>query len=342
MEGALLSVTIEWIILGVASVLAVTACLRDVFWCCGIFGFRNGMTGPASDVVRDGMGDDFADVYDQLTRLGFQPAGVYWERAMLSPKFYEYVFKHPKLDGFAAVYRLCGRDINVMLMTAFTDGAIIKTHDTPGDSFDESDYVVVRMPSQPVAQLVAEHQKVESRLVAAGHTVERTYGMERIVDVQRQAFFHPTANQDLRRTGRTLLGAKLFTMGTVVVPMGFMALACWDQPVIRTMCLLGAAAWVMTLSVLFLLIGVLMRLFSTGDKREVDDSPQPKFLVVHLAMFLPLGIPLIAGAAWKFGAATVALWTVIVVFALSGIDLVRAFIRTTRHPFASADSEPQA
>jgi hypothetical protein len=342
MQGALLPVTVEWIILALAPVLALAACFRYFLRCRGIFGYRNGIAGPKSEVTRTGLGDDFTDRYDQLTGLGFQPEGVFWETMIGAPKARAYIFVDPRRNCFAAVYRLFGKDINVTLLTSFEDGAFVETYDTPGKEFDEPNRIINRLPSQPMARLLAAHEASETRMIAGGRTLWKVHNLDAIPRAHEIVFFHPATTKQLREYGRAALSGRLSLMASCAVPLSLVAACCFMWPVVHTMLLLGAAIWVISVSTLFLLTRTLVRLLSTGEKKAVSDCPEPEPYICRIRQRWYLLAPLIPLAAWQFGVERCALAALIIVSSIAAVDLVRIFVWSARSPFAAAKPDSEA
>src|SRR5262245_30578474 len=97
--------------------------------------FHNGSYGTPFDVVPDGKDADYAEMYQELMSLGFEPLGIYWE-SLWFLKFKERAFRSPKRDCVATMYKLLDDPWEVGFLTVFTDGAAVFTSNSEDEGLD--------------------------------------------------------------------------------------------------------------------------------------------------------------------------------------------------------------
>src|SRR5947209_11326257 len=91
--------------------LTIGVCLPDVLYLLGLVRVRRGILGGPEE-IRSGRETWLTeDISEQLNVLGFEPAGLYWERMPAHKTFREAIFVSRHEDCFAAVYRLFNNDV---------------------------------------------------------------------------------------------------------------------------------------------------------------------------------------------------------------------------------------
>lgn len=117
------------IILAVGGVtLAVWVCLPDLLLLLGLTGIRQGVEASREGVVPCPGNPISEDLDAEVTALGFDPAGVYWETIPAHKVFREYVYASKTSDCYALVYQLFDNDPpRVAFITGFVEQAYVLT-----------------------------------------------------------------------------------------------------------------------------------------------------------------------------------------------------------------------
>jgi hypothetical protein len=112
---------------------------------------QNGFDGGPEEAGRYWLHEIDEELRDEIGRLGFQPVGVYWEKADLGRTFHEYVFAGPANPGFAILYpnsQIMPR--RAAFLTVFTSGAVVFTKNYKGGLEAEENDFLATAPGQPV------------------------------------------------------------------------------------------------------------------------------------------------------------------------------------------------
>jgi hypothetical protein len=172
---------------------------------------------------------DYADLFDWLHELGFEPLGSRveigwflphrWYRAGLPGR----IFATPGRDCFTSLYRLFRGDTwRVTFCTVFTDGALVMTANQMVKlRIEQEGYLRWACPSSDLAEVLQRHREtVEDYRADSGRTVA-ALDLEGICEAIRHH-----SEQYLRKQGPALamksLPNALVFFGVFTVPIGLM------------------------------------------------------------------------------------------------------------------------
>src|SRR5262245_21983321 len=116
-----------WLLAGAIWAVALGISYRHFLAAAGDNKFAAGFEGGPEDLAPDGQDEIYDDFYKQLLALGFQPAGVTWEKVVGGRKIDSYAFLHPEQICRASMWRLLGADYRMYFITQFDDGAAVLT-----------------------------------------------------------------------------------------------------------------------------------------------------------------------------------------------------------------------
>ena len=185
--------------------LALSLSIRHALAAAGLDGFDAGSEEGPDELTPDGQDPLYADLYHQLLELGFQPAGVTWEKTVGKPKIKSLAFLHPRDCCRALAVCSPGRRLPSLLH--------YPVHGWRGRADDQLFPPTVARPRLPgpgradhrPARLLEEHRRDAAPFVLAGHARRVAASLEDIVAAKRDYHANPTVQRHYRRTGRLQL-----------------------------------------------------------------------------------------------------------------------------------------
>jgi hypothetical protein len=254
------------VVLRAAALIAVVRlCLPELLTLLGL-AFKNGVAGGPSDVEPDGTDACHLDFHRQLEALGFAPLGQYWEGMRFGKTFHELACGSAKDECFGMIFGLAHVDHHVAFVTTFTDGAAVVTKNIDGVQADTADLWASYVPTNCLADILAEHRRHVRAFKAAGHTPADDYTLPGAQAAELAYYNNPTLRAGHRNSVLGILLLKAVVVFALFFPtVHFLRL--WDN---------GPGFWLALLaaSVAFLLIerGIMrqaMRKLSS-ERREHD------------------------------------------------------------------------
>ncbi len=219
--------------------LAAWLCLPEVIVLCRWPCISTGFDGGPKEATASRCPDVDEDLFEEFAELGFEPVGVYWERAPFGRTFRELIFAHRDHPGFGMLYpnnQIGPR--RAAFLTVFTDGAVVFTKNYQGGvEADEEDFwagVPGKTPGRmdfqvgfraSVEDVWREHRRRVGEFVEAGHEPVPRSGQVSFLEIQRLYHKHPVICREFLAAERLILGLKLGFFG--LAPG---ALACWLGP----------------------------------------------------------------------------------------------------------------
>ncbi len=125
--------TFTLVVAVLAVVIVIRLILPNVLVLLGQSPLRNGMAGDADEASRHWLQDVDADLYEDMTSLGFRPVGVYWEQMPTARRFVEVVFSRPGEPCYGMLYpnhQIMPR--RAAFLTVFESGAVVFTKNYAG------------------------------------------------------------------------------------------------------------------------------------------------------------------------------------------------------------------
>lgn len=197
-------------------------------------------------VQPDGSEPDYAERYEELSALGYLPAGVVRERVWFYQESLRRTARVRVLvseDGliYAALYRIGTNGPVRVALDSLTDGGVFVRTAMPGAGIPESvaDFHRTEAAWRPVGDLLDDHIRELRRIAGRGGGQPRVFSLE-----ERAAVDEAVERRSLRRIGN---GDTVWYLGAWIVPFLLVAgaLAIWGSlsgPRIVGLALVSAAA----------------------------------------------------------------------------------------------------
>lgn len=210
------------VVLQIAAAFALFwLCLPNLLHLLGL-AFHNGIAGGPSDVEPDGTDASHADLHRQLEALGFIPLGLYWEGMRFGKHFDELVYASEQEGCFASMFGLAHADHHVAFLTTFTDGAAVITKNIDGLVISTDGLRATYVPTNVLAEILAEHRRIVREFRAAGHVPTSDYTLPGFQAAERAYFENPSNEANQRSTAAALLLIKLVVVAVVFLPLAFL------------------------------------------------------------------------------------------------------------------------
>jgi hypothetical protein len=206
-----------WVLATATGGVILGVCLPYLVRAIGLDGWRTGSWGGPSDLDPEGKDALYADFYRQLLDLGFEPAGVTWEKVWGKPKIVSFAFLHRQHGCRASVWRLLGGDYRVYLSSQFRDGAAILTANYSRPLQSAADYLAHGIPTTSLALLLAAHCQAVEQFQKAGRVLWKCNILEDIDDFKRAYHFHPVVRKRFLRDNWSSFASRAMTVG--LIPM---------------------------------------------------------------------------------------------------------------------------
>jgi hypothetical protein len=204
-----------------AAVAVLWICLPDLLDLLGL-AFRNGIDGGPSDVEPDGTDPSHEDFHRQLLALGFVPLGRYWEGMRFGKTFQEFAYASEREGCFASMFGLAHKDHHVAFLTTFADGAAVITKNIDGLVLATDDLRAVFVPTNVLADILAEHRRHVGEFRAGGHVPACDCTLEGFRAAE-SAYYH-NRSQRARRV-KAVAGnivVRLVVVAVLFLPMVFL------------------------------------------------------------------------------------------------------------------------
>lgn len=212
--------------LQVSSILfALYLCLCDLLLLLGR-GLQRGIEGGPDALPRNRGDGEFDEVAAKLEALGFEPAGVYWEKMPAHRTFREYAFASKSKDCYALVYRLFLNDpLRTSFLTTFTDGAAVFTQNYVGGL--EADAEDLRVGGAAIElddnetdrvdleETLDEHRLRIRRFGLKGHTPMEGHTIQDFYEAECVYSDHPVIAGSMRSNSQFMLGVKLLFFASI-------------------------------------------------------------------------------------------------------------------------------
>jgi hypothetical protein len=201
-----------------AAIALFWLCLPNLLHLLGL-AFHNGIAGGPSDVEPDGTDASHEDLHRQLEALGFTSLGRYWEGMRFGKTFHELVYVCEREGCFAAIFGLAHADHHVAFVTTFTDGAAAITKNIDGLVTSTDGLRASYVPTNILAEILAEHRRVVREFRAAGRVPTDDYTLPGFQSAQRAYFENPSNQANHRSSAAALLLIKLVVVAAVFLPL---------------------------------------------------------------------------------------------------------------------------
>jgi len=222
--------------------IALGLSLHHLLAAIGLDGFKAGYDGGPEDLAPEGKDDLYADLYQQLVKLGFQPAGVTWERIAGKARINSFAFLRPSESCRASLWRLLGGDYRAYWITQFGDGGAVLTTNYRRPVWKGPRYLARGIPTTDLTLLLNEHRRDVAAFVAAGSVPIRCANLDEVAEAKRAYHYNPTVRREYQRTQWVSFSHKVFLLG--VLPTGIGLLATANRWLASP-----AAAWLLGLAV---------------------------------------------------------------------------------------------
>lgn len=320
MTGQILPPTVELGLMVVGSILAALTLMKPLFSWLGLERYQNRVVGGPSSIETTTKNDQWRGYVDELDALGYRPLGVHEERLMPWRKtFLEDVYVAPDQRCFATLYSLFGEDWNVSLTSVMTDHTLVQTSTDDGDDLDTGDCILRRLSGQPLKELTTVHDESIGRCYARGLDLTQHRTMDQSAAAQWQVFHNPTRRGEYCGAMKTLFMAKATTLLCLPLPLMVMWPLFQGHALITEMFLVGAAAWVLAISLFF--IGIDLTLKYARNRPQTEDeqgaeSVRPASAGGWLIYNPWLWLGSIVAIGWRFGGAASMVQTVLATLAI--------------------------
>jgi hypothetical protein len=214
-----------WLIAAAIWAIALGVSLQHALAALGLDGFRAGYEGGPEDLAPEGKDDLYAHFFHQLTDLGFQPAGVTWEKIAAKPRIESFAFLHSSESCRASVWRLLGGDYRAYWITQFRDGGAVLTTNYRRPLWKGRDYLARGIPTTDLALLSDNHRRDVATFVAAGSVPVRCSNLDEVTEAKRAYHHHPTVRWELQRTQWYNFLTRAFLLGVMPTGVALLAIA---------------------------------------------------------------------------------------------------------------------
>jgi hypothetical protein len=117
--------------------------------------------GPSSASPRPKGNRPFFFKYMQLLDLGYEPAGLYWERPPFRPSIFSYAYSHSTNNSMAL---LDPAYLRLTLISTLDGGRVVLTVDFDCAEVAKDGLYRFSLPSSDLASLVARHQRTLAQI----------------------------------------------------------------------------------------------------------------------------------------------------------------------------------
>jgi hypothetical protein len=224
MDEQQLAAMLPWLFLCFSAALCVYFCRWSLFGMLGLDNYRNERTGGPGDLDPDGKGPVYANLYRQLTELGFEPFGVLQEYVRGHTTSPDLIFIRPQEQCMAVVWKFASGDPRVKFKTYFCEGVIVLTCNYRCPLKDAAGLLVTSVPSTFLAPVLEEHRKHVAEAVAEGYRVLDCNTADAVTDLQRAFFYHRAVRRQYIGALRDILVGELTLIGIVT------CLTMWLSP----------------------------------------------------------------------------------------------------------------